>query len=432
MRLLNLLPLLLLFVPISVSATVYKQAGIDQIARNYVELSFSVYLLNGGSDKVETPRRDELEKAKAAKRNRSQITAEAADLLQDLDLLTVPQDRLSQMRHRALRARIVSLHHDGRAEGAAKTSVDEEVRLRFGFTPRFPPLASYDPALRDLDAAMAGPGTLAERINALRKTAAVSPQNIEPVFRAAMAECRRRTGLNIELADETVDVRFVKDELTPAQADYARHGKSIISISTVIPTDVDRLLQHACHEVYPGHHVHMVTMDRALYQGRGWPEFGAAMGADPLIPAAEAIAEYGVGLAFPIEERIAFQRDVLFPLAGLRMDNEAQWKAYLSARSHMLGSSATIARDYLAGKLDDEAATALLVRYRLQTPEAAQQTVKMIKAFGSYLIASDLGWFAVDRALRDKPRDQQWQLLKQLQQEPMLLDDIDTLGAARS
>lgn len=34
----------------------------------------------------------------------------------------------------------------------------------------------------------------------------------------------------------------------------------------------------------------------------------------------------------------------------------------------------------------------------LQTPEAARQTLRMIRAFGSYIIASDIRWFAVDRA----------------------------------
>jgi hypothetical protein len=426
-----LLPLLLLVAPLGSQAAPPNVRDLNSFARDYVELAFGAYLLGGGKEDIDTARPEELAKAKAAKRNAGQISGEVNELLKGLDSLKTPEDRLSQMRKRSLRARLVSLRHGLRPADAPKLPVEEDVRLRFGFTPRFLPLTDYDPAVQRLDAAMAGPGTLPERIAALRRTAAVPPGKIEPVFRAAITECRKRTARHLDLRDESVDVRFVKDDLTPAQAEYVGRGKSIVSISTAIPTDVDRLLQHACHEVYPGHHAHFLAMDRVLHRERGWPEYGAAMGADPMMPAAEAVAEYGVGLAFPVEERIAFERDVLYPLAGLKMQDEAHWRALLTARSEMLGSSATIARDYLMGKIDDEAAAALLMRYRLQPPEAARQTVKMISAFGSYIIASDFGWFAVDRAFRGKSHDERWRLLKQLQREPMLLEDIVDLAKSR-
>ncbi|MXP42592.1 hypothetical protein GRI75_13180 [Altererythrobacter soli] len=422
-------PLLLALLSLPLHASPSKPSDVDSVARAYIELALGAYLLNGGDGDVATPRQEELARAKAAKRSAAQIAQEAAALVEALDALPAPPDRLTQMRHRSLRARLVSLEHGQRPADANTSDVADDVRLRFGFTADFPALSDYDAALARLDAAMPGPGTLPERIAALRATAAVTPERIEPVFRAAVAECRRRTAPHLDLAEESVDIRFVPDDLTPAQAEYVGGGKSIVSISTVIPTDVDRLLQHACHEVYPGHHAHMLALDRELYRLRGWPEYGAAMAADPVIPAAEAIAEYGVGLAFPVDERIAFQRDVLYPLAGLTMRNEEQWRAYLSARPEVLGATATVARDFLSGAIDEETAVTLLMRYRLQSREAARQTAKMIGAFGSYLIASDFGWFAVDRALRDKPREEQWRLLKQLQREPALLEDVVALGA---
>ena len=48
----------------------------------------------------------------------------------------------------------------------------------------------------------------------------------------------------------------------------------------------------------------------------------------------------------------------------------------------------------------------------------------MIAAFGTYLIASDFGWYAVDRAMRGKPVEEQWRLMQRMQREPMLLADI--------
>ncbi|HYI43331.1 MAG TPA: hypothetical protein VD768_06890, partial [Sphingomicrobium sp.] len=178
------------------------------------------------------------------------------------------------------------------------------------------------------------------------------------------------------------------------------------------------------HEAYPGHHAHYVAMDRELFRKRGWSEYGVGIDSDPLVPVAEAIAEHGVSLAFPIEERIAFERDVLYPILGRKMQNEEQWRAFFAARPALLGSTATIARDFIENRIDEETAVQRLIRYRLQTPEAARQTVKMLKAFGAYLIASDFGWYAVDRAMKKRNLGEQWRLLKRMQREPMLLADI--------
>lgn len=396
---------------------------LDDIARQYAELALGALLLQSADVDIDKGLADELASARRQARDAAQIGGMAEELVRDLDALPPFEDPLTDMRRRSLRARLTALDLGARPP-AERLPMEEEVERRFGFLPQFPALTDYDAVLAELEATMPGAGTLSERIEAMRRSAAVPPDRIEPVFRAALAECRRRTALHAPLDAETVDVEFVDDDLTPAVAMYRGDGRSIVRISRVIPADVDRLLQNACHEAYPGHHVHLLTVDRALYRARGWPEWGVAIDSEPLFPVAEAIAEYGVYLAFPVEERVAFARDVLYPLAGLTMQNEDQWQAYLTARPRLLGSTATIARDFLTGGIDEETARERLIRYRLQTPEAAQQTVRMISAFGPFLIASDFGWYAVTQVMRDKSPEEQWALLRRMQSEPMLLSDI--------
>lgn len=422
-KLLCLLSGLILFLG---GAAPVRADPVDEIALGYAELALGVQLLQSPDVEAEAGLAEQLTSARAAARTSAQIGEAAEALIGRLDALAPPDDPLTGMRRRSLRARLSALELGARPPEEL-LDIMEEVQRRFGFRPQFPALADYDAALAGLEATMPGNGTLPERIGSMRRSAAVPADRIEAVFNAALAECRRRTGMHIPLEAETVEVQFVDDDLTPAMALYRGSGRGIVRISRVIPTDVDRLLQHACHEAYPGHHVHFLAMDRAMYRARGWPEYGVAMDSDPIVPVAEAIAEYGVYLAFPVEERIAFERDVLFPLAGLTMENEDQWRAYLTARPRLLGSSATIARDFLAGVIDEAAARQLLVKYRLQTPEAAAQTTQMISAFGSYLIASDFGWYAVEQVMRDKSPDEQWALLRRLQSEPMLLSDIVAL-----
>ena len=161
------------------------------------------------------------------------------------------------MRLRSLRARVSALEIGTRTKDAA-LPLDEEIEGRFGFKPQFRPLTDYEPAVAQLDAEMPGDGPLASRIEAMRRAASVPPDKVEAVFQAALAECRRRTIAQIPMGSEPVEVRFTDDELTPAMALYRGDARTVVSISKKIPTDVDRLVQHACHEGYPGHHAHYV------------------------------------------------------------------------------------------------------------------------------------------------------------------------------
>jgi hypothetical protein len=142
----------------------------------------------------------------------------------------------------------------------------------------------------------------------------------------------------------------------------------------------------------------------------------------------DAISEYGTGLNFPLDDRMKFEREVLYPLAGLTMQDEPAWRAYVSARSSVLGATSTVIRDYLDGKIDAETAKSLAMRYRLMNPRSAAQLLKLADAFGIDVIASDQGWLAIDRAFAGKSIAEQWRLLQRIEQEPMLLDDVRALG----
>ena len=173
--------------------------------------------------------------------------------------------------------------------------------------------------------------------------------------------------------------------------------------------------------------MHFVTQSDQLYRKRGWAEFAVELNGGPIIPVAEAVAEFGVGLTFPVEDRIAFERDTLFPLAGLTMIRVGDWRAYFAARSSILGASSTVARNFLEKKTDRDAAYRQLLRYRLQSPDAANQLLKMLPVVGSYIIASDMGWYTIDRVMRGKSIAEQWRLFAKIEREPMLLADIAAL-----
>jgi hypothetical protein len=342
--------------------------------------------------------------------------------------VAVPKDRLGAERHEWLRASLVSLKMQLEAKQGQRWPVAEEVALRYGFNPDFKPLSNYDPILDRLDKQLSGDGSLSERIARLREASIIPAAKVKLVQQAAFKECRRRAAAHLRLPKgESVEMRWVADPLFGGSNTYKGSFHSVAEFSGSYKWEVDQILWVTCHEIYPGHHTHFSTRSMALLHGNGWPEYGLDQNYGPVIPAAEAIAEYGVGLVFPIEERIKFERDVLYPLAQLKMSKPDEWRAFWAIKSDMLGATATVARDYLDGKLDKDQARAAFIKYRMMTPDGANKIVPILDQLGSYIIASDVGWMTIDHRLRNRPRAAQWRAFQRVLREPMTVADLERL-----
>lgn len=403
---------------------------LDQIAKDYVALAAQAALIEPDSFSVG----DELpiiaEQAKAHPLGRAAVVSRLEELVRRLDRVKPSTDALEAMRRRNLRAHIVSLALQLQPAKLAAMPVAERVRQIYGFDPIFAPLVNYDAAIDALDKTLPGRGSLSDRIDAMKKRAQVPADKIAAVVGTAVAECRRRASMHLRMPKEELAITYPADPLVPGQSNYLGGGKGTMAVSTVVPADVDRLLALSCHEAYPGHHTNYASMDTNLWKARHWPEIKVAMPFEPQFAVSDAISEYGVGLNFPLDERMRYEREVLYPLAGLTMQDEAAWRAFISARSSVLGATSTVIRDYLDKKIDAATAKELSMRYRLMNPRSAELLIKMVNAFGIDIIASDQGWLAVDRAFAGKPVDEQWRLLQRMEEEPMLLDDVRALANA--
>ena len=96
-------------------------------------------------------------------------------------------------------------------------------------------------------------------------------------------------------------------------------------MNTDLPIYIDRAIDLACHEGYPGHHVYNALLEKHLVRDRGWTEFTIYPLFSPQSLIAEGTANYGIEVAFPGDERVAFERDVLYPLAGLDPSGAASY-----------------------------------------------------------------------------------------------------------
>ena len=138
---------------------------------------------------------------------------------------------------------------------------------------------------------------------------------------------------------------------------------------------IDRAVDLGCHEGYPGHHTWNVLMERDLLTKNGWIEYAVYPLFSPQSLIAEGTANYGIELAFPGDEKITFERDVLFPMAGLDPEKADILARLNEARRKLSHARNYVARLYLDGDIDREEAIELTMKYSLVSRERAEQSV---------------------------------------------------------
>ena len=108
------------------------------------------------------------------------------------------------------------------------------------------------------------------------------------MFDAAIDGCRARTLEHIALpAGESFTIEYVTDKSWSGYNWYQGNYRSLIQINTDLPIYIDRAIDLACHEGYPGHHVYNVLLEQQLVRGRGWQEYSVY----PLFSPQSLIAE---------------------------------------------------------------------------------------------------------------------------------------------
>jgi hypothetical protein len=285
----------------------------------------------------------------------------------------------------AIRARIAMLR-------GTTFPFDTESRLLYDATAPTLPAEHFADVLRELDATLPGDGPTAERVERFQAAFVIPPARLDTVFHAAIAECRARTLRHIALpADEQFTVAYVTDKPWSAYNWYQGGYASRIEVNTDLPVPIDRALDLACHEGYPGHHVYNVLLERELVRGRGWREFAVYPLFSPQSLIAEGSANYGIELAFPGPERVVFERDLLFPLAGLDPADAERYGAVRALVHRAAYADNEAARGYLDGSLTYEEAADWLVRYALLSPERAAQRMRFIERYRGYVINYNLG-----------------------------------------
>ena len=306
-------------------------------------------------------------------------------------------------------------------------SFDTESRRLFGATAPDYDAAHFDAILDDIDALLEGEGGLSARVNRFRNQFVIPANRFADVFDAAIAECRRRTLLFIELPEnESFELEYVNDKPWSGYNWYQGNSQSLIQINTDLPIFISRAVDLGCHEGYPGHHTFNALLEKNLVEDLGWTEFSLYPLFSPQSLIAEGSGNYGIDLAFPGSERLQFERQVLFPLAGLDPTEADRYYELLELLSLLDYSGNEAARDYLNGTIDREQAVQWLVDYSLSSPERARQRTDFFDTYRSYVINYNLGKDMVREYVERDTEDHaaRWQKFEHLLSSPMSPADL--------
>lgn len=399
--------------------------GLDAIARDYVALTLEIGEREPGYVDAYYGPAEWQAAAKAAPRDLPQLAEGAAALGARLEAVDADALNAEERQRRAyLAAHVDAASARLRMLSGEKMGFADEAEALFGIRPDLKPLAEYDAVLARIDALVPGEGPLLDRVTAFRQAFVIPKDRLDVVMRAAIAECRARTAKHIRLPDnESFTLAFVGDKPWSGYNYYQGGAASKIEINADFPIHTERAIDLGCHEGYPGHHVYNALLEQTFVREKGWVEMSVYPLFSPMSLIAEGSANYGIDLAFPGEEAIAYERDVLMPLAGLAPADVAKKAELLSLTRQLARAEYTIADDYLAGRVGREETIARLSKYSLTAPDKAAQRLRFIDTYRSYVINYGLGRDLV-QAWVERQGPDHWASMRRLLSSQILPVDL--------
>ncbi len=345
------------------------------------------------------------------------------------------EDELVALRNQYLERQLASMRARISMLSGKTLRFDEESRLLYDAVAPSHPDTYFAGTLAELDRRLPGPGALIDRYDAWRRDFVIPAARLGTVFDAAIAECRARTLKHVELpSTERFTVEYVTNKSWSGYNWYQGEFRSLIQINTDLPIYIDRAIDLACHEGYPGHHVYNALLEKRLVRDRGWVESSVYALFSPQSLIAEGTANYGIEVAFSSEDRLAFERDVLFPAAGLNPARVGEYYEIQGTVDRLSYAQNEAARRYLNGEIDRKGASEWLTRLALMSPPRAEQRTRFMDDYRSYVINYNLGKDLVRqhveaRAGAGADAAQRWAEFVRLLGSPRLPSGLETSAA---
>ena len=403
-----------------------KTGVMDKIAEGYVKLVLAVG--QHDHDYVDAYYGPPVWKtaAETTKLGLDVIAARAHDLIAELGRERQPSDEMQRLRLQYLEGQLSSLAARVRMLKGERLSFDDESRALYHAVAPIYSDSHFQQILDRLAKRFPGDGPLVGRYEAFRREFVIPHDKLDPVFQRAIQACRARTLEHVTLpANERFRVQYVTKKSWSGYNWYEGDYRSLIQVNTDLPIYIDRAIDLACHEGYPGHHVYNVLLEKNLVKDRGWIEYTVYPLFSPQSLIAEGTANFGIDVAFPGKDRVEFERTTLFSLAGLDPARAADYYEVQGLVDQLAYAGNEAARRYLNKEIDAAQAIAWLERYALMPHDRAAQRVRFFDQYRSYVINYNLGKDLVRRYIEsrggtpDKPA-KRWDEFERLLSSPRL------------
>ena len=403
-----------------------NEPSIDKVAEHYVRLVLEIGQYdNAFVDAYFGPEDWKPVTDKAETFPLDNFVQRANTLINECDaLLALDDPNLERTRISMLKKQLIAVKAKTEMISGKFFTFDEEAKLLYDAEPPHFTAAHFDNLLIGLDSLLVGEGNLSTRYNNYMTEFIIPKEKLDTVFRVAIDEARRITKTYFELPEnENFVLEYVTDKVWSGYNYYQGNSQSLIQINTDFPIYISRAIDLASHEGYPGHHIYMLLIEQNLVNTKGWMEYTVYPLFSPLSLIAEGSANYGIDVVFPGAERINFEKEQLFPLAGIDVTKADMFYEVQGLMSKLNYARNETARAYLNGNISREAAINQIEKYSLFSPKKAEQSVRFIEANRSYIINYNLGKDLVAKHIEllggtyDNP-EKRWETFKELLSNP--------------
>mgnify|MGYP001578322697 FL=1 len=248
-------------------STKLKPDSIEVIAEEYVRLVLQVGQYDSAVvDAYFGPEEWKPNEQKAAIFPEETLVNSANDLLSKCKtLLDSKSPNLNVRRVEMLQKQLIALRTKVQMIGGKTYSFDEEAALLYDAEPPFYPLSYFDKLLDEMDQLLNGDAVLSSQYTKFMEQFIIPKNMLDRVFSVATDESRAITKQYLDLpTQENFVLEYVNDKVWSGYNYYQGDSQSLIQINTDFPIHIDRAIDLASHEGYPGHHIYMMLLDQNL------------------------------------------------------------------------------------------------------------------------------------------------------------------------
>ena len=356
---------------------------------------------------------------------------ESGRLLDSLDVLSsYKANEMETLRYKFLYKQLLAVRTRISMLAGAVFTFDEEIKNLYDVEAPVHSDNYFASVIEELDRTLPGKVDIAERLSEFRKSFIIPVDKLNSVFSAAINECRKRTLQNISLpSNEHFSVEYVIDKPWGAYNWYKGNSYSLIQVNTSLPVYIDRAVDLAAHEGYPGHHVYNALLEKNMVKDHKWMEFTVYPLYSPQSLIAEGSATFGIQVAFPDDSRIKFEKEVLFPLAGLDPSGADRYYKVIGLFSKLDYAGNEAARNFINGKMNRDETIKWLQKYSIMSKERAEQRIRFIETYRSYVINYNVGQDLIKDYVNknggtDNNPDLRWKIIERLLSTPQVPSNL--------